>query len=392
MFDIENFFINPESYRINFDYVESIHEFAQLKECKQPYQYHTEGSAWDHTKNCVEVGYDIMEKSLFGLPLDRKRSVILAVLFHDIGKISTTFEKNGVWHSYGHEVAGEKITRRILWDADFGTRETICSLVRWHMERCGFTRQTDLIKRIMQLSYCTNLNTLYWVFYCDIMGSIPEKEETRKKDLKILDFFEYVLIDFINYDELTNQDFDMRKFFFNNEIEYCSEKKEDKKVMYLMIGLAGSGKDTWIKNNIPDVVVLSRDDIRIELGYCTKDQKFLGSLEQEEKVSTLFNERMKKALENGDKVVISNTNLVEKYRKPFVEIAQKYNYTVHFVYIEAPSLEECIKRREGQIKPEVIYKMQEKLEWPTPFEYDKLTIIKQEFSKDGECRENTIVL
>jgi hypothetical protein len=51
--------------------------------------------------------------------------------------------------------------------------------------------------------------------------------------------------------------------------------------LHVMIGLPGGGKNTYIDNVLlkeePDAVCLSRDDIRVELGYCTVDEKIVGT-------------------------------------------------------------------------------------------------------------------
>lgn len=39
---------------------------------------------------------------------------------------------------------------------------------------------------------------------------------------------------------------------------------------YLMVGIPGAGKSTWIANNLPsDIPIISRDMIRVELGFTT---------------------------------------------------------------------------------------------------------------------------
>ena len=49
-------------------------------------------------------------------------------------------------------------------------------------------------------------------------------------------------------------------------LEYIAEKTK-KSTVYLLVGLPGSGKSTWCKNDHPELPVISRDIIRAELGY-----------------------------------------------------------------------------------------------------------------------------
>ena len=60
--------------------------------------------------------------------------------------------------------------------------------------------------------------------------------------------------------------------------------KNEKKVAYILIGLPGAGKNTWIEKNlsmVDNLGNLSRDDIRVELGFCSPDEKYLPELTKE---------------------------------------------------------------------------------------------------------------
>ena len=145
-----------------------------------------------------------------------------------------------------------------------------------------------------------------------------------------------------------------------------------------MIGLPGAGKDTWIKNNLPDCkCIVCRDDIRIELGMCGVDEKFAGTPQQERLVSSVFDTKLKQYVAEGNDVVINNTNLKKRYRLSYKMLLNDYNLTWVYVVIKAPSIEDNIKRREGQIPPEIIQRMAEGYEPPTPDEYDEIIEVQQ---------------
>lgn len=140
----------------------------------------------------------------------------------------------------------------------------------------------------------------------------------------------------------------------------------------ILIGLPGSGKTTYAQNAYPDYTCLSFDSVREEIGIMTKNEKRMGSPEQEAMVRDVFQKRLSNAINEGKEIIIDNTNLRRKYRKPLVDIARKNGYNVSIVIVKTLSLKENIHRRDGQISPDVIIRMAEGYEYPQPDEYDTI--------------------
>ena len=66
-----------------------------------------------------------------------------------------------------------------------------------------------------------------------------------------------------------------------------------RKTAWIMLGVAGSGKSTWIKENLGNgILVISKDQIREELGIINSTRKAIGNREQEEEVTRIQKERM----------------------------------------------------------------------------------------------------
>jgi predicted kinase len=126
-----------------------------------------------------------------------------------------------------------------------------------------------------------------------------------------------------------------------------------------------------------NIVSISRDDIRIELGYCKDGEKYVGSTEEEKNVTDRYFEILNDAIKNGKDVVLNDMNIKRKYRDILTTYLRKEGYSITFVYVEAPTLEHNIQRREGQISAEVIKKIALSFEFPEPVEYDNLLIEKQ---------------
>jgi len=86
--------------------------------------------------------------------------------------------------------------------------------------------------------------------------------------------------------------------------------------LILTIGLPGSGKSTWARQQ-PDAVVIERDAIREEL---TGDMR---NHTQEPRVTRVANERVFAALDAGKTVIVADTNLRSKYRKAWHHAARQ---------------------------------------------------------------------
>lgn len=151
-----------------------------------------------------------------------------------------------------------------------------------------------------------------------------------------------------------------------------------KQNIYVMIGLPGAGKDTWIKNNLPNIeCVVCRDDIRAELGYCSSGEKIVGTPEQENIVTNTFNTALLMQVRSGKDVVINNTNLRKKYRMQYHRLLKDFDLNWVYIVIKAPSLQDNIKRRSGQIPPEVFERLEKSYEPPTPDEYNEIRVFQQ---------------
>lgn len=149
--------------------------------------------------------------------------------------------------------------------------------------------------------------------------------------------------------------------------------------VYVMIGLPGAGKDTWIANNLPNAhKVVCRDDIRAEMGLCKAGEKIVASREQENLVTAIFNQKLKEYARAGEDIAINNINLVRRYRQDYKMTLKDFDVNWIYVVVEAPDLDTNKKRREGQIPPEVFDRMVARYEPPTPDEYDEIIYAKQE--------------
>lgn len=379
--------------------IEKIPEFAALKTCKQSPKWHAEGNAFIHTQCVVNAAIEYLEKNFFGVS-ETVQILVLSALFHDIGKGVTTFEKNGVWHAYGHEMESEKITRKLLWDEGWSFRENVCALVRLHMEPLHwfemkggiFERLAETDKLLSSIGFGNfselSITDLIHLKIWDVIGSKQEDAESKENDLNNLykllklchTMFDHDVVDESVYDFILKKEF----------------KREDKKPLTVitLIGLPGAGKDTFLSKliqtdspftyinhngllkTIPtyapeDVVVLCRDEIRVELGMCKEGEKFVGNSKQEQEVTKAFNDRMLDAARKGKVIIFNNINLKAKYREEALRYLSGYKVNSIYFYLEADSLDKNRERREGQISDEVFDSMIMNFDWPKPTEYNE---------------------
>lgn len=123
------------------------------------------------------------------------------------------------------------------------------------------------------------------------------------------------------------------------------------KRIILMIGVPGSGKTTLARKIAEKGFhYINADGIREELYGNAAEQ---GDKEQ---VFKLFFERLDELMKNGTDVIIDNTNLNPKQRKPILERAEQFGYTDVQLWLMDVPLELCLARNKSRerIVPEDI--------------------------------------
>lgn len=119
--------------------------------------------------------------------------------------------------------------------------------------------------------------------------------------------------------------------------------------VWIMFGIPGSGKSTWIKKNKPNLPVVSRDLIREKFGI---QGKYKGSPMFEYEVTLEHRRQIDKLLKEGKEFIIDDTNLGSYTSSLFRYLRLNGASEIVGVIIKTP-LEICIKRR-PEIPEEVL--------------------------------------
>lgn len=109
-------------------------------------------------------------------------------------------------------------------------------------------------------------------------------------------------------------------------------------MVYLMVGCPGSGKSTYLKNNVDEKQVVSRDKIRFEL---LKDGEAYFS--KEKAVFKIFIEKIQELIDNGEDVFIDATHLNKASRFKTISNLDLKGAEVTAIVIKTP-LDTCLAR------------------------------------------------
>lgn len=123
--------------------------------------------------------YDVFEHTMTSLNSSEKNLALrYAILFHDMGKKDTkTTDKEGIDHFYGHpKISTEKFVKfakRMKMDKD--SSERIKKLIFFH--EVTLSEQSKGINKFLQLFGIEDINLLFDMKLCDILGQNLEKSD-----------------------------------------------------------------------------------------------------------------------------------------------------------------------------------------------------------------------
>ncbi len=352
--------------------------FSAMALTKQNPEYHGEIDVFSHTKAVCEA---LIQEPEYRNGSQREKTVLfLAALFHDIGKIKCTVLEDGVYRSPNHAKIGSIITREILW-RDFGfcgseekqqIREAICQLVRYHSFPPYAVSDADSERKILKIASNGTLvkdfsfSKLCALERADVLGRISkDAEETLEK----IDYCQMLAEEagcseapFSFADSFSGRAYFRGKTDWKEQALFNDSWGE----VILLSGLPGTGKDTWIMQNYPELAMVSLDEIRQKLGILPT--------ENQGKVIAAGHEAAREYLRKKQPFVWNATNITAQMRGILISLFEQYGASVRTVFLETDR-EEQLRRnaeRTAKVPVSVIDRMLAKLELPERFESEKV--------------------
>ena len=329
--------------------------------CDQDAQWHSEGDVWTHTKMVCRQLAELDEWS--SLTTDDQTVLVFTALFHDAAKplTSQTDPETRRISSPKHAVKGEHVARGILRDlgCDLATREEIARLVRYHGRPAFLLERSEPTHEVIRLSWLVNNRLLFLFALADTRGRDTDSMTRPEENLQ---YWKMAAEENACYDQPYAFANDHARFLFHRQREpnlYYVPHEDFACEVTVLCGLPGSGKDTWLARNQPDLPVVSLDDIRRELAVAPADNQ--GEVVQ------LARERCREFLRAGMSFAFNATNILRQTRGRWIDLFADYNARVTLVYIEPP-FERLLRQnvsRKDPVPEQVIRKLAAKCDPPT---------------------------
>jgi putative nucleotidyltransferase with HDIG domain len=326
---------------------------AAMEKTPQPELYHGEGDVWTHTKMVCENL--VAQKEFENLPQETRTAVFLAALLHDIAKPVTTRWEDGRWRAPNHAPTGARMARELLWDSLSGSpekqqlRETVCLLIRYHstpphaVDDPYGSRKLRAIAENGALCPMFSLRLLCLLSRADALGRVSVDQEAMLEQVQLCQEFasECGCLDgpypfpsaYTKYAYLSGRDVPPEVPLYDDTWGQ----------VILLSGLPGTGKDTWIRENCPDLPMISLDEIRKELGISPKENQ--GRVAEEAQA------RAKQLLRQKKPFVWNATNITPSTRQKLVGLFADYGAAVQILYLETHSAQ---RRQRNLSRPQPV--------------------------------------
>ncbi|MBR6186648.1 MAG: AAA family ATPase [Clostridia bacterium] len=368
---------HPPAYRYDWAALKALPGldalFSGMAGARQNPVWHGEGDVMAHTRLACEA--------LAGLPAFRalaenqRNAVSLATLLHDIGKITCTRLADGAFIAPNHGPIGAQQARKLLW-TEYGLcgktermqfREAVCLLIRYHtlplrlFERGDGPAHALRIASNGELAPDFSLNALCLLAEADVRGHLcPDRQERLDRVELSRELAREAGCLMKPYPFASAK---TARALFSGGSVWPDQALYDASwgEALLMCGLPGTGKDTWLKAQKPDLPQVCLDDWRKRLGIRPSgDQSRAVQAAREEARGYLRSHRP----------FVWNATSLTALRARQISQFEDYGARVRVVYLETDWEENLLRNalRADRVPEHVIARMLEKLEPPQRFD------------------------
>lgn len=348
----------------------------RMRRTEQDPQWHGEGDVWTHTRLVCE---NLVELDGFALLTQKQReAVFMAALLHDVGKAVTTRWEDFRWISPNHAPVGARVVRQWFWEVLSGAkekrefRETVCLLIRYHSLPAHAIDDPDGVRKLRSVAANGMLCPLFSVeLLCilsqaDALGRVAADQDRMLEQVQLCQ-------------ELAREggclegsydfpsDYTRFAYLSGRQVPAEVELYDDTwGTVYLLSGLPGTGKDTWIRENLPQLPMISLDDIRAELSVSPKGPQV--------KVLELAQARARQLLREKKCFIWNATNLTVLTRQSLIGFFTDYGAAVQIVYLETEEAQRKKRNaeRQRQVPEEAVGYMLEQMTLPEPREAQRV--------------------
>ena len=342
----------------------------EMRLTPQPMRWHGEGDVLTHTEMVVAELANVPGYS--ELTTRQKEILTAAAWLHDIGKIRQTRQIGKAIEAPNHSSVGARMAREEMWLSHnlCGTqdaiqkREAIALLVRYHSTPPHVIDAPDASLRLHRiaanglLAPDFSVKLLCMLSRADMMGRICGDKDEMLDQISLCE--ELAKEEGCCESYYTFPSDHTRRAYLDGRDIWKSQQLHDDTwgTVYIMSGLPGTGKDTWIRQNLPDIPMVSLDDIRREQKISPTDNQGF--------VANLAKEQAKEYLRKHQPFVWNATNIVDSTRRKLISLFEGYKARVNIIYLETDwqTLLERNRSREDAVPQSAIESMLGKLTPP----------------------------
>ena len=372
----------------------------------QDREWHAEGDVHIHVGMVLDEIYKILNVEAAHLNKERRLSLILGALLHDITKPTTTKEQEiqGIIRTVAprHASKGRSYLAPKLMGVGlpYGVVETTLGLVGYHHDPKQLVTRNEASGKYKRIARLADPELLYWLELADIRGRECSDKQQQLDYVEMYGLFaqeyqawsrfgaEYQQWREFFDQELADWDRDTKDlicsraiarweagdiFTPESEIARSYSYRDSFPQVVVTCGISGSGKSTWIAENLPDHQVVSLDNLRQQIAESRSDQS------QNSKIVQLAKEQLKVLLRTHSKIVWDATNIRRDFRQQVINISRDYGALITLAVFHCPEdiYFERNKQRRHSIPEDVLVRQIEQLEFPEFDEGDRILIIDQ---------------